>query len=85
MAAKRLKDHYYVVERAPLSMPCSEEYCTHFVVAGVKVVALVTKERYSWKKPVKKYKCHACSKRFLKRITAMKRAKQKKSTTRTKV
>lgn len=83
MAAKRLRQHYYVVERAPLSMPCSEPYCSHFVVAGVKVVVLVTKERYSWKKPDKKYKCHQCSQRFLKRIAALKRARKKKRSTRT--
>lgn len=78
MGSKRRTSHYYVVERAPKSVPCSEDYCRHYVVAGVQVVCLVTRYNYSWKQPDKKYKCPACSKRFLRRIKAAERAAKKR-------
>ncbi len=83
MAAKRTKDIHFLQVRAPLSLPCSEPACHRFVVMGEPVVCIVMRNRYSWSKPDKAYKCQACSQQFLKRVKAAKKKAAIQRATRT--
>ena len=66
--AKRQTDVFHKVVASPIDGTCCEPACTKPIRVGQRVVSVVVRKRYSWRKPKESYRCVGCSRAFLAQI-----------------